>query len=257
MSSLLKWYGQTLMFSGSDSGALAAGDRIRLTDSMYGPLSLCYSVQPPRGGFGTSNFNGLGIDRGGWVVNQSTVTNQRAGIGKLVIEWEAGGSAGYAALPSGGFSLKPQELNPKIERNPFFTGILYATIQLVYAALYAQTQTGSSTAYNTIQTIPDATQKALANKLLAKLLNGEETYYLAGWSYSYELYSYTLPTIAIGGITQTPGGPMAGDLPSGLSWLRLADDIEPAGVSGSMYKLTLNYLGGPNGHWDTDIYPPG
>jgi len=255
MSHIL-WSGTTLLFGGSDSGALSAGDRIRLTDSLHGPLNLCYASQPPRGAFGSFNFNGTGIDRSGWVVNQSEVTNLRGGIGKLVIQWEAGGSAATAALPTGGFNLQPQELNPKIERSHFFNGITYQTIQTVYAALYSQTQTGSADAYNKLQGISDSTQLNLGNKLLAKLTNGLETYYLAGWRYSYEAFSYVPPALALGGVTGTPGGPLASYLPAGVSWLRLADSLETAGVNGSMYKCNVTWLGGPTGHWDADIYPP-
>jgi hypothetical protein len=252
--SLIIWRGTTLLFAGSDTGQFVASDRIRFTDTLFGPINLCYSSMPPRGAFGTVNFNGIGIDRSGWVCNQASVTNQRAGIGKMTIEWEAGGAYATAALPVGTFSMKPQELYPKIERNPFFSGITYQTIQQVYSALYAQTQTGGSTAYNAIQNNTNPTQVALGNALLNKLLNGEETYYLAGWRYTYESFSYSRPSPAIGGDVETPGGPMNGALPSNVSWLRLADDVDPAGVNGSMYRRSLTYLGGPSGHWDLDIY---
>lgn len=265
------WRGTTLLFGGVDTGTLVAGDRVRFTDVLYGPISLCYASQPPRGAFGTSNFNSIGINRTGWVVNQSTVSNQRGGIGKLTIEWEAGGAYATMALPVGNFSLKPQELYPKIERAGCFAGITAMTLNIVYNAVYSATNSSGNmlggesllttqiadtkNGYNST-TAP--VQLALAQKLLGKLLKGEETFYLAGWRYTYEEFSYTRPTVSNGGIIGTPGGPLAGGLPSGVAWLRLADDLDPAGVAGSMYKLNVNWLGGPVfggvGYWDTDVY---
>jgi hypothetical protein len=106
--------------------------------------------------------------------------------------------------------------------------------------------------------ITDSTQLAMAQNLVAKWLKGEETFYLAGWRYTYEVFSYTAPTINRGGVPGTPGGPLASHLPSGVSWLRLADDLDPSGVAGSAYKLTVTWLGGPIyggvGYWDSDVY---
>lgn len=255
---LLIWKGPTnALVYAPDSGGWVGTDRIRATDIYYGSYSYCESNLLSRGTFGSGG-------RAGWVVNQCTLSRQRGQIGKLVIEWEAGGSYATNPLPVGTPTLKPQELYPKIERNSYFQGtsgvsgapttpIAYTTIQLAYNALYAATQTGSAGA-NTQGLALTGDQLLHYNKLLAKLLRGEETYYLAGWRYTYEVYSYTVPTVFRGAAVQTPGGPLASALPSGVSWLRLADDLDPAGVAGSMWKLTLTYLGGPNGHWDTDIY---
>ena len=259
---LRPWRGTTLMFSGVESGTLVAGDRIRLTDILYGPIALCYGIQPPRGAFGTNSFNGMAINRAGWVVNQSTVNYMRGAIGKLVIEWEAGGAQAYMALPTPDFSLEPQELYPKIERAGCFVGITYATLNAVYNCLYLATNASGAqliTSTSLDSYVTDPTQNSLAHNLLSKLLKGEETFYLAGWKYSYFFYSYTMPTLSAGGVIRTPGGPLAGNLPAGVAWLRLADKTEPAGVNGSMYKTTVSYIGGPTmggvNYWDSDVYP--
>jgi hypothetical protein len=256
--SLLVWRGPTNgVIMAPTSPKLQYTDRVRVTDIYMGVQSQCAANMLARGTFGTGF-------RSGYVVNQCTTDTQRGGIGTLTIEWEAGGSRATEPLPVGTPSLKPQELYPKIERNSYFAGtsgvsgaptapIAYTTIQLAYNALYNTQQTGSSTAYNMGSSL-SGDQLLHFNKLLAKLLQGEETDYMAGWRYTYEAYSYTPPTPFRGAIVQTPGGPLAGTLPSGVSWLRLADDLDPAGVAGSMWKNTLTYLGGPNGHWDTDIY---
>jgi len=283
--SLKKWFGTTLLFSATESGTLVAGDRVRFTDVLYGPTALCYSSQPPRGAFGTSNFNSTSLNRAGWVVNQSTVANQRGGIGKLTIEWEAGGSSATMALPAGECRIEPQELYPRIEKNKYFQGttpLLPVNVKIAYNAANLVTPDGAApvndvfyialfgraaiaanpTAQPPTPALPaidpaitDATQLALARALYTKLLRGEETYYLAGWRYTSIIYSYTLPTINIGAVLQSPNG--IGPITiadSTIGWLRLADLVEPAGVNGSMWKITRTWLGGPNGHWDADLY---
>jgi hypothetical protein len=259
--SLLIWKGPTnaLVYQ-PNAPRLTYGDRVKSVDIYKGPQVLCAESMLARGTFGT----GL---RTGWVVNQSTVDTSTGTIGTLTIEWEAGGSSADQPLPIGDFSLETQELYPKIERNPFFTGICPDMVRAVYNALYAINQSGSganaqvilSTAANSSNfsnsTINTANgQIAIAYSLLNKLSNGEESYYIASYRYSFSTYSYTEPSLSEGGIIGTPAGPISGDLPSGVQWLRLADKIEPAGVNGSMYKLTQNWLGGPNGYWDTDLY---
>ena len=259
---LIVWKGTTLMFSGAESGTITAGDRVRMVDILYGPLTLCYAVQPPRGAFGTNSFNGMAINRAGWVVNQAVVNNLKGGIGKMTIEWEAGGAYAYMALPVGDFSCQPQELYPKIERAGCFVGITFATLNVCYNCLYLATNSSGTpivTSSFLTTNITDPTQLALAQNLVSKLLKGEETFYLAGWKYTYVYYSYTMPTLSAGGVIRTPGGPLAGNLPGGVSWLRLADQADPAGVNGSMYKITVSYIGGPTmggvNYWDSDVYP--
>lgn len=262
---LLVWRGPTnALVMAPTSPKLQYTDRVRATDIYMGAQSVCVANMLARGTFGTGF-------RTGWVVNQCTVDTQRGTIGTLTYEWEAGGSSATQPLPIGTPSLKPQELYPKIERNGIFAGIDATTISIVYNALYlatnAQGQVLGGDQFLTAKIInggPDgqghytsgtaATQLALAQNLLSKMMIGEETYYLAGWRYTYEVYSYTAPTVGPGGIIGTPGGPYAGILPGNVSWLRLADDLDPAGVHGSMYKLNVTWLGGPNGHWDSDIY---
>jgi hypothetical protein len=222
-----------------------------------GPAALCAAYMLARGTFGTGF-------RGGWVVNQCTVDTDRGTIGTLTIDWEAGGAAATQPLPVGDFSCEPQELYPKIERNAFFVNLLPKNIRLAaQAAFYTTTAatTDGDQFTGNLAAIADPTQNALANSLYVKLLRGEETFYIAGWRYSYEVYSYTPPAPSPGGFTGTPSGPLANSLPANVSWLRLADHIMPAGVNGSMYKNTITWLGGPLnagiGYWDPDLYPAG
>lgn len=251
-----------------ESPKLQYTDRVRATDIYMGVQSVCAANMLPRGTFG-SGF------RSGWVVNQCSVETMRGGIGRMTIEWEAGGTSATQPLPVGNGKLMPQELYPKIERNQIFSGMDMMTLHIVYNAHYlATTDTGMTIGGPPLITASIATGSLLTNKyydastslkdpsvqlpLALQLYNhlaaGAETYYLAAWRYTYEEYSYSVPTISPGGIIGTPGGPYAGNLPAGMAWIRLADDLEPAGVNGSMNKLTVTWLGGPLGYWPTDIY---
>lgn len=256
--SLLIWKGPTnaLVYQPT-APRLEYSDRVKSIDIYAGPQVLCAGSMLARGTFGT-------FTRAGWVVTQCTCDTLRGTIGLLTITWEAGGSVADQPLPVGDFSLEPQELYPKVERNPFFSGIEADTVSAVYNCLYAFNQTGANSANSIINTRVTGPldngnaagpQTTFANELLAMLQRGEESYYIAGYRYSYESYSYTRPSLSTGGFTGTPAGPLSGALPPNIAWLRLADKEDPAGVNGSMYKLTVNWLGGPNGFWDPNLYP--
>lgn len=217
-----------------------------------------------RGTFGTGY-------RSGWVVNQCTCANERGAIGTLTIEWEAGGAAAVQPLPIGNFACESQELYPKIERNTFFDGIDPFTVNLAQNAILSHVDANGKpltprgwlatqiTTTNGYAAGDIPTQLAFASNLLNKLSRGEETFYLCGFRYWYEIFSYTMPTLSRGAVTGTPGGPLAGLLASNTSWLRLADCVETSGVPGSMVKITVTWLGGPVygglGYWDPNLYP--
>jgi hypothetical protein len=95
------------------------------------------------------------------------------------------------------------------------------------------------------------------------LRQGIETYYLAGFKYTWKHHTFILDTslLDVGGhIDVAPtGGPLAGTMDFGgeqIDWLRLADFPEPVGVNGSCYRISSTWLGGPAGHWDAVLYAP-
>ena len=247
-----------------NSPALTYGDRVKAVDIYKGPQNLCAANMIPRGAFGTGF-------RAGWVCTQSAVATDRGLIGTLTIEWEAGGAGAIQPLPTGTFGLEPQELNPRVERAGCFSGMLPETLNICLNMIQGSNPTGAPAL--TLNSLPNnvifgagnptpdqAKQLALAQKLVQKLAFGEETFYLAGWRYTFEIYSYTEPSLNQGGfaLPGNPPGPLS-RFPTACSWLRLADKLEPAGVNGSMFKLTECYLGQPlyngTGKWDSDIYP--
>jgi hypothetical protein len=244
-----------------ESGKLTLADRTVLVDVYEGPKALCDSSVLARGTFGTGA-------RLGWVVTSSSTESVGKGArGKLTVNWEPGGAAATMPLPCDDFDCEPMELYPRIERHAIFnqtssgTGALadisLEMVSLCYAAVHGATNAARVGAYNQISSYSNADQSSLGLLLVDKLRKGEETFYVSGMKYRWWFYTYTLPSnLTLGGIVQDPFGPgtVPSKLPAGLSWLRLADAPAPAGVNGSMYKITRTWIGGPAGHWDVDLY---
>jgi hypothetical protein len=214
----------------------------------------------------------------GWVVTGSNVEAERKGIGVLTINWEIGGPyANPALLPLDDYRSESVELYPKVERNkqmygPEYPGnpgdrIAVKTIARCYDAAHGvsprrdQSRAWIENLYEGVDEDPPegsswADQWVFATMLLDWLDHGHETYYQAGTKYSYIWHSFVFPTLHAGAVIEPcpTGGPRMGD--ASLSWLRLADNPEPAGVNGSVHKITSTWLGGPNGHWDPNLYHP-
>jgi hypothetical protein len=197
-----------------------------------------------RGTFGTGS-------RAGWVVTSSDTTPSKPKA-TLTINWEAGGAEATAPLPCDDFDLKDVELFPKVERNIFYAGITTATLALAYQAAQASTPAGRADASTRLAALSDP-QKTLGQNLRDKLLEGKEGFYLAGVRYEWTSYSYSLPSFDLGGYIQAPLGPLESYF-TGIDFLRLCDRLKPVGVNGSCYQIISTWLGGPAGHWDTDLY---
>ena len=258
--SLVQWIGANALAFASNSPKFDWGDRCKVTDIYHGPQPLCASSMLARGTFGTGA-------RAGYVVNQCTCINLRGTIGELTIEWEAGGASATVPLPSGECELSPQEFYPKVERNAYFTNqgagfaLLPQDIALAYAAMHANTPYAQANALNELAQRAASANQAIAasatlgQSLAAMLQKGEETYYQAGFRFTWTFFTYVLPGLNLGGIIQSPNGIAPVSVPSTVSWLRLADSFESAGVNGSMWRITYTWLGGQNGYWDPLLYP--
>jgi len=252
MAGQVIWKGPTnALIELRDSGVVTLADRCLRTVKYAGPYSLCLNALLARGTFGSgSNL--------GWVVTSCKAEphSDGKGIGILTINWEAGGASAQMALPCDEFDVQPAELYPRVERNAFFnspTEISLVSVTDAYGAIYGATPDARKESSDKIAAYTDATQKALAQKLVEKLKKGLETFYISGFRYSWTFYTYTVPSIHTGGVIENPGGPLQGRFYN-LSFLRLADAMVPAGVNGSMFKVTRTWLGGPLGHWDPDLY---
>ncbi len=227
--SLVVWKGPTnALVTANNSPRFEWGDRVKLTDTYHGPQAVCAASMLARGTYGTGS-------RAGFVVNQSTCTNSRGGIGELTIEWEAGGTGASSPLPTGNTSISPQELYPNVERNPYFQGgsvpILAVDAALARMSMHGSTpyqQAQALSQLNTRAASSDPTTAAsgaLGVALASLLKKGVETYYVSAFRYTWEWYSYSIPTLNVGGIIQSPNGNAAVAISSAspISWLRLAD----------------------------------
>jgi hypothetical protein len=250
--------------------SLKLADRVTNIDVWRGPIALCWSNALLRGTYGIG-------DRGGWVVTSSDVKWEKMSIGTLTINWEVGGPFAPAyLLPLDDWREETVELYPKVERNKHMYGVSYPgnpgdviaqdTVALCYQAVHGATAQARADARTQVLGMASRSsapptgsawgdQADWAIVLLSWLQAGHETYYLAGVKTTYIRHYFTQPMTTLGGFIQAPlWGPRAGDIM--LSWLRLADALEPVGVNGSVYKVTSTWLGGPGGHWDPVLYAP-
>ena len=259
-----RWAGTTALTITPESGSLTLGERTLFKQILEGTYANAKAGILPRGYFGTA------VDRYGmlgWVVSSCELQSIVGTRGKLTINWEPGGPHAWVPLPCDDFRMERLELYPRVERHEYFnqtttgTGpmedIDIETVSLVYSAVHGSSKEARAAAYQQLES--DALvndQGKLGLELVDMLRRGEETFYLVGQKFTWSFFSYVLPATSKGAIIQAPFGP--GSVPSALdpelNWLRLADELEPVGVNGSMYKLTRTWLGGPQGHWDKILY---
>jgi len=265
MSGQLVWRPGAFMVPQYTGENLCLADRITDCDVARGPIALCRQNALLRGTFGTGS-------RLGWVCTNSKVTWERNGIGTLRINWEVGGPfAPNYLLPLDDWREESVELYPKVERHWKMTDsedpnntISPDTVGMAYRAAHANDLQSAGSALQQLQSLADRTsdppegstwedQWEFGTLLYHWLVKGHETYYLAGLKYCYIRHYGSFPLTSLGGFIQSPQwGPRVGDIT--MSWLRLADAVEPVGVNGSIYKITSIWLGGPGGHWDSTLY---
>jgi hypothetical protein len=248
----ISWSGNPSLFTGGVNTVLVeqpdspiyefTRTTAKCTRKFRGLHSLCLSDALSPGTVGSG-------DMSGWIVSKSTINRLPKQIGELVIEYDAtaaGGAGGVAVLPLDEYDLQPFEINPRTEQNPFFNDLTADERADVRRAVDSQDDAVRSTKYAALGT--------LAKKLADKLIAGRDSFYLAGWTYTWSSYSWDLPdTIDNGGYIAAPGGPLETLIASNSSvtWLRQCDHLE---WTGHCYKITRTWLGAPNGHWDTDLY---
>ncbi len=220
-----------------NSGEKVLGEKVRLIKRYASTYAICDANALYKGTVGSGAT-------AGYIVAQSTITPDRGNQALLTIEWEANGSGSGADLPVDEYGLLPFEVNPRLESHPLFASLNVEKREKVRAWVDASDPL-------TRQKNKDLVTDPDAILLGEKLLQGTETYYLAGWTYQWAFYSWSIPSISDGGFIETPGGPLSGYLGSGVDWLRQADSYE---FTGTHHKLTRTWLGGPTGHWDPDLY---
>jgi hypothetical protein len=235
----------TVLVEQPDSPEFNYGEVPTCTRKYKGLHSLCKSSALYSGTLGTGDMDG-------WTVKSSKVTRAPRQIGLLEVQWQMTGAIGSGGgeggggelqLPQDEYGLQPFDINPKIERHSIYADFdeeQWAEVRAVVDGTISDDRERFVASLTPLQTA-----------LVEKLHRGQENYYLAGWTYSWSTHHWDVPTLSAGGFLETPGGPLAGYLGSGIHWLRQADSLE---FNGTTNKRTMTWIGGPVGHWDTDFY---
>jgi hypothetical protein len=226
-----------------DSPRWQLGERIVQTRIYRGPYATAAAWALPRGTLGTGEQLGFRVAR-------SSVERERGSVGLLRIEWEANGGESGQPLPPDEFFFEPFEINPPVATHPNFASLTARQKENCRIAATDSDEDRRADALTFVMAIPNP-EGLLALDLFDLLEEGRDTYYLCGLRYIWTLSGWSFPPATTGGFIQTPGGPLAGYLPLGFSWLRQSDSVR---VSGGIVQLTRQWLGAPSGHWDTRLY---
>lgn len=243
------WKGKSTLFTAGvntvlveqpDSPQYKFGDRSTCVRTFKGLHSLCLTSAVGKGTIGTGDMTG-------WVVSECEVRREPKQVGTLVITYEAASSGGTGALtvPPDEVGLVPFDTNPRVETHPAFAALTDAQRRDVRLAVDSQS--------DEVQAEKLAGLSGSALLLAQKLAKGVETWYQAGWTYTWSQYSYDLPSsMDAGGYVDTPGGPLGSLLASNpdISWLRQADSMDPGAYP---YKITYTWVGAIV-EWDSDLY---
>lgn len=212
------------------------GGRVTRTRSYTGLWSLCEAGIVATGSAGTG-------DELGFVVTRCSAQRSRGDIGTLTIVYEAGGSESGAELPPLEYTCEPHRLQRPLKYHPAYASLTADILEAIDRACSPGNKSTSD--YDKFKDIP------LALALYQKRKRGTESYYIAGFKYSYTECSWSLPSFTLGGFLQTPLGPLAGLLPASAGWLREADEYE---YTGAYHRIKRSWIGTPGADWDTDLY---
>lgn len=239
-----KFVGNTsILFEQVESAKITYGDKVTQTKVYRGVYALCASSALHKGTIGTGDLEN-------WHVDACSVDREPRGVGKLTIVWVAGGVGGdngstaTFSLPPDEVGLDAMEINPALEKNPFYSALTDAQISAVKKAFDNPHLDEPIAAAGSLTT--------LQKNLLAKLRKGVSSFYLAGIKYSWTQHFWSISGhVSLGGFIDTPDGPLTSLLPVSLSALRQADAVV---FTGEHFKYTKTWLLAPDGHWDTDLY---
>lgn len=238
------WKGSLGLIETAESGKLHLAERITYTQQYAGPYvsAVAYGLAHPRGS--TWSFvigNGPSL----WSVEDTSIDQQKGGKGVVTVNYLS-----LSITPPEEFALTPFEINPAVEKHSFFKPLTTDDIKKCRAAFNSASAAGSSTVSATIEA---CVNKALMKSLLSKWMRGEENFYLAGFNFKHTIFLFTPPFSTKGGYPEFPFGAFSGYVNNAdMDWLRQADEVV---WSNGIWKLTRTWLGGPSGHWDSDIYP--
>jgi len=235
------WSSATLLVEAPDSPSYKSSEAgVFKTQIYHGVFTQCEASRVYYGHSGT----GANL---GYLCDSCIVTRDRGGRGRLEIVWKLWSSAGGGGspipqLPQDEFSVTPNDTAPRLERHPFFDGL-----SAVQKRKATQAATESFPTDELRQAAYDALP-ALGKELFNAIANGQEAFFYPEWSYVWTSYHWYLPSCTMGGMIQTPGGPMMGRLGT-IQWLRLADQVTS---QNGTYCLTRSWRGALS--WDSRFY---
>ena len=250
MAGTPNWRGYTdgTLIETPRSGAFKMAERITFVQEFEGKYgdAFIYTNAHPRGSLWYISIASGNISNAVFYVEDSAlVTDPKTGSKATV-------TVNYvylASVPPDEWSLTPFEVNPPIERHSYFSALTQADLKKARTSYNSATAAGQTSIDAAIAGTSNAT---LCQALVNKWLRGEETFYLAGFKCQHTMYYGTVPTgISKGGFIQTPFGTFSGNVPSGLAWLRQADELV---WNNGLWKLTQVWVGAPSGWWDSDLY---
>jgi len=230
------WKGYTTLLEQKESRGYEVGDVTRKIGVWRGKYDDCEAALPAKGTLGSDAF-------AGWLVDSATLNPDMRGLGATLIVRFTNSSGSGQSLPEDTWRLESVEDNPRVERHPRYSSLTAQNLEDVQTAVQGRDDTTRDTAY--------AALPALGQELVDKMRRGQESYYAAVRRYVWTTSSFVPPAAVDGGTIEVPGGPGLAYLNPGFDWLRMADDLE---YQNGVYKITSTWLGGPNGHWDPDIY---
>ena len=226
------------------SGTIHCAERVTYKQQFAGRKAdaIAFALAHPRASQWWLLVNGA---YGLFYVEESNCETEKGGKGIVTVTYTYLG-----IVPPDEFALTPFEINPAIQKNLFFAGLTDDDVKAARQAFDSATSQGQTSITNAISTRDNA---GLILELVNKWLRGEETYYLAGFTFAHTLFFSAAPIGDKGGYIQQPYGPFSPYVAqSGIQWLRLADEVT---WSNGLWKLTRQWKGGPEGQWDTDLYP--
>lgn len=231
-----------------ESGGIEAGDSWTLTKMYRGKYADAVAGVLPKGTAGSGALTG-------YMVQRSSVRAEKGGLGLLTIVWVAiaDGGSGGPDLPADEFGLRPFDMSPNVEKNSAFPNITTQIYNYVKQASFLADAEGAQKAFDVLTANVGNTPWDEGIVLADFLRRGVTNYYRAAFEYFWVLYSWTEPTLNVGGYIEVPGGPLASAIAGlDLSCLRQADDLQ---YRGGNYVLTRAWKCAPDGHWDSVLYP--
>lgn len=215
------------------------GEVVTMTRTYAGSAALCLSSAPMRGAAGTGVASGFKVE-------ESKVSRERGGMGKLVIKYVTDGQPAQGGqLPPTEFGIERDKFERALQEHPNYSGLSEA-LNTAIKTLLETAEGHSEHATAKALVVGDAT----ANELYLKLRKGFTHYAIYPPVYRETEYSWDPPTgLSAGGFREDPPDDLLVP-PTGVDWLREGDKVS---FNGTHWQVQRSWIGGPD--LDPDIFP--